>query len=86
MSILEIELTPEMEQRLAEKAQQRGLETKAFAQIVMRQALREEDTSKQPKRSILELEGLGAELWKDENGASLDAQEYVNALRSERGR
>ncbi len=31
-----------------------------------------------PKRSILELEGLGAELWQ-----GVDAQEYVNSLREE---
>jgi hypothetical protein len=30
------------------------------------------------EHSILELEGLGAEMWKD-----VDAQEYVNALRDE---
>ena len=32
----------------------------------------------QPKRSLLELEGLGAEIWQD-----MDAQEYVNKLRRE---
>lgn len=31
-----------------------------------------------PKRSIMELHGLGKELWE-----GIDAQEYVNALRSE---
>jgi len=31
-----------------------------------------------PKRSILELEGLGADLWE-----GIDAQEYVNELRKE---
>ena len=31
-----------------------------------------------PKRSIMELHGLGAEIWK-----GIDAQEYVNELRSE---
>ena len=31
-----------------------------------------------PKRSILELEGLGAEIWQ-----GIDAQEYVNELRDE---
>lgn len=30
------------------------------------------------RRSLLELEGLGAEIWK-----GIDAQEYVNQLRSE---
>ena len=32
----------------------------------------------QPKRSLLELEGLGAEIWQ-----GVDAQEYVNKLRRE---
>ena len=31
-----------------------------------------------PKRSIMELHGLGAEIWK-----GIDAQEYVNELRNE---
>lgn len=38
--------------------------------------LSQPDASK--SHSILELEGLGAEIWKD-----LDAQEYVNQLRHE---
>jgi len=32
----------------------------------------------QPKRSLLELEGLGAEIWQ-----GVDAQEYVNKVRQE---
>jgi hypothetical protein len=32
----------------------------------------------QPKRSILELHGLGKEIWE-----GVDAQEYVNSLREE---
>lgn len=34
--------------------------------------------SSPPQRSILELEGVGAELWQ-----GIDAQEYVNTLRDE---
>lgn len=83
MSILEIELTPEMEQRLYEKAKQSGMETKALAQTMIRQALQAEEVSPKPKRSIMELEGLGAELWKDENGTLIDAQDYINDLRHE---
>ncbi len=37
----------------------------------------ENETAK-PKRSIMELHGLGAEIWED-----IDAQEYVNELRNE---
>lgn len=82
MSILEIELTPEMEQRLREKAKRRGLETKAYAQTVMLRDLAQQETE-QPTHSIMELEGLGAEIWKDEKGELIDAQEYVNELRRE---
>ncbi len=32
----------------------------------------------EPKRSIMELHGLGKEIWEE-----IDAQEYVNALRTE---
>jgi hypothetical protein len=32
----------------------------------------------QPKHSLLELKGLGAEIWQD-----IDAQEYINQLRQE---
>ena len=79
MSILEIELTPEMQARLREKAHRRGLEEKAYVQTVVMHDLSQEE-AKQPKHSILELEGLGAEIWKDDKGALLDAQEYVNEL------
>lgn len=37
-----------------------------------------EEAEPPKKRSLLELEGLGAEIWKD-----IDAQEYVNELRNE---
>lgn len=35
-------------------------------------------TSESPKRSIMELHGLGQEIWE-----GVDAQEYVNKLRQE---
>jgi predicted sugar kinase len=37
-----------------------------------------EDTQPKKKHSILELAGLGAEIWE-----GVDAQEYINELRSE---
>ena len=37
-----------------------------------------ENESEKPKRSIMELHGLGAEIWD-----GIDAQEYVNKLRDE---
>lgn len=82
MSILEIELTPEMQQRLREKAKKRGLEEKAYVQTMVMRDLSQEE-AEPPKHSILELEGLGAEIWTDQKGALLDAQEYVNDLRRE---
>jgi hypothetical protein len=47
---------------------------------VMAQDLAEQsaDASGQAKRSIMELHGLGAEIWQ-----GIDAQEYVDALRQE---
>ncbi len=38
------------------------------------------DAASQPKRSLLELHGLGKEIW-----AGVDAQQYVDQLRSEWG-
>lgn len=40
--------------------------------------LAEENKEKTNKRSLLELEGLGAEIWE-----GIDAQEYINELRNE---
>ncbi len=37
-----------------------------------------ENETEKPKRSLLELEGLGKEIWE-----GIDAQEYVNKLRNE---
>ncbi|CAN5802681.1 hypothetical protein BH20ACI4_BH20ACI4_14090 [soil metagenome] len=37
-----------------------------------------ESEDEKPKRSLLELEGLGKEIWE-----GIDAQEYVNELRNE---
>lgn len=37
-----------------------------------------DQSSPLPKRSILEFEGVGAEIWQ-----GIDAQEYVNRLRNE---
>lgn len=37
-----------------------------------------ENETEKPKRSLLELEGLGKEIWE-----GIDAQEYVNELRNE---
>ncbi len=82
MSILEIELTREMQQQLQERAARRGQSASAYAQSLLLKDL-EQQGNDQPKHSIMELEGLGAEIWKDEHGDLIDAQEYVNELRRE---
>ena len=81
MSILEIELTPEMARRLAEKAKQRGLETKAYAQSVMLRDLLAEDAPKLEsgkQHSVMELYGAGREDW-----IGIDVQQYINEMRDE---
>lgn len=77
MSILEIELTPEMAKRLDEKAKQRGLEAKAYAQTVVLQALQEE-APQQRKHSVMEMHGIGTGAW-----AGVDVQQYLNEMRDE---
>ena len=46
--------------------------------IVQKMLLAKESTPPPKKRSIMELHGLGAEIWE-----GVDAQEYVNELRKE---
>lgn len=50
--------------------------------VLITQQLAEEmpevETAVKPKRSLMELHGLGAEIWQ-----GVDAQEYVNELRQE---
>jgi hypothetical protein len=50
-------------------------ERKRLAEIITRAI---EPSTQQGKRSLLELKGLGAEIWE-----GVDAQEYVNELRKE---
>ena len=81
MSILEIELTPEMAIRLAEKAKQRGLEAKVYAQTVMLQDLLAEDAPKpanEKQQSVMEFYGVGRDAW-----AGVDVQQYINEMRDE---
>lgn len=48
-------------------------------------ALMKEHIAPQPGRSIMELQGLGKEIWRDERtGELIDAQEYVDELRGKR--
>ena len=82
MSILEIELTPEMEKRLAEKARRKGMEAKAYAQTVMVQDLLAEDASIVPESekryNVMDFYGVGREAW-----AGVDVQQYISEMRDE---
>ena len=49
-----------------------------LVELIARKMARNRDVTKHPKRSIMELHGLGAEIWE-----GVDAQEYVNKLREE---
>lgn len=49
-----------------------------LAEMAKRLALREDNFKRPEKRSIMELHGLGAEIWK-----GIDPDEYVNSLRDE---
>jgi len=51
---------------------------KLLAKIAQELASGKETKEPSKKRSLLELEGLGAEIWE-----GVDAQEYVNELRNE---
>ena len=44
-----------------------------LVELIARKMARSKDAVKRPKRSIMELHGLGAEIWE-----GIDAQEYVS--------
>ena len=81
MSILEIELTPEMQKRLREKAHRRGLEEKAYVESVMLQDLQEEDAAQpeiKKQYNVMDFYGIGSEAWAD-----VDVQKYIHEMRDE---
>ncbi|MCI0387995.1 MAG: hypothetical protein MOB07_04410 [Acidobacteria bacterium] len=49
-----------------------------LVEIIAKEVASEVPDESRPKRSVLELKGLGAEIWE-----GIDAQEYVNELRRE---
>lgn len=49
-----------------------------LVELIARKMARHRDATKHPKRSIMKLHGLGAEVWEGN-----DTQEYVNELRKE---
>ena len=77
-----IELAPEIEAGLRESAARHGQEVGEYLRAVIDAHIQAVASarvvSRQPDRSLLELEGLGANLWK-----GMSAQEYVDALRDE---
>ncbi len=76
MSILEIELTPEMERRLREKAKSRGQEAKAYVQTMVLHDLSQVEDSLTPDNdrpfNVMEFHGAGRDAWKD-----IDVQNYL---------
>jgi len=83
---LDLDLEPDEQDRLETLAKQRGVPVNAYASAILKREIatapppQPEDQHSLPrKRSILELRGLGAEIWKDIG----DAQEWVNAQRAE---
>ncbi|MEK7729416.1 MAG: hypothetical protein AAB354_13460 [candidate division KSB1 bacterium] len=49
-----------------------------LVELIALELARSKDDMERPKRSLMELHGLGAEIWE-----GIDAQEYVNKLRAE---
>ncbi len=82
MSILEIELTPEMEQRLREKARRRGLEAKAYVQTVVMHDLSQDadavEADGERRFNVMDFYGAGRDAWKD-----VDVKKYINEMRDE---
>jgi hypothetical protein len=53
-------------------------ERKRLISLIAETLIEESDITPAPQRSILEFEGVGAEMW-----AGVDVQEYLNRLRDE---
>jgi hypothetical protein len=76
---LVIDVTPELETRLQEEAAKQGVAVSEYVRTLLESLVRPQDANGVPsQRSLLELEGLGAEIWQ-----GIDAQDYVNELRKE---
>jgi hypothetical protein len=76
---LVIDVTPELETRLQEEATKQGMAVAEYVRTLLESLVRPQDAHGAPsQRSLLELEGLGAEIWQ-----GIDAQDYVNELRKE---
>lgn len=74
-----IELTPEQEAQLQAQAEERSLKPSEYARtVIVKQLTTQAEAEKPRQRSILELEGVGAELWKD-----IDVEKYIDDSRDE---
>lgn len=83
---LTLELPSDLEKDLNEKAAAKGLSVAQFAVAALRRGLNEDNGNRKEKGEpdkgilrLLELRGLGAEIWKDTG----DAQEWVNKERDD---
>jgi hypothetical protein len=75
---LTLKLTPDEEKRLRERAARQGQDAPPYALGLLRQGIALPRT-----HSSMGLEGLGADLWRNDQGDLIDAQDYVNGLRDE---
>ena len=75
--IVTLALKPEVEERLRLHAKSQGLLLEDYMEAVLERAAAE--SGNVPKSySLLDLEGVGAELWQ-----GIDAQEYIDQMRDE---
>lgn len=75
-----LELSAELEARLREEAAQHNQNVAEYAVGVLAEKLKglPVSQSERPKRSLMELHGLGAELWQ-----GVDVEKYINDMRNE---
>ena len=79
--VLNLNLTRDVQEALTLSAARAGVpESEYVAQLLMSHLTSHETARQKPRRSIMEMRGLGAEMWRQElNGR--DAQEWVNEER-----
>lgn len=77
MSILKIELTQEMQQRLQKRAAHQGQGAADYARSLLLKDLGQQ-ANENPNHSVMEFYGVGREALKD-----LGVQNYINEMRDE---
>ena len=74
-----IEVSTEMQAQLRAEAAKRGMDEEECARNLLAEKLiATTPVEAPPTRSIMELHGLGAELWKD-----INVEKYINDMRDE---